>query len=539
MASEVIDPVIDQIKQCIVNKQNFLLSGGAGSGKTYTLIQTLRNVFEIDATARVACITFTNVAANEVKQRSPYSRLIVSTIHDFLWDIIKGYQNNLKQTIVALIDTERKSKGRGITYAGEAEITYESFEFIEYRNFRDIEKGIISHDDLLKVANYMFANHPLLCKILCDKYDYIFIDEYQDTQQIVIDIFLRHIKEYAQGSLCIGFFGDKMQSIYDAGIGNIQSFVDSGDVKEIIKEDNYRCSISVIQLLNKIRSDISQRPSRKDENGNILNKQGSISFIYSQTDFDLYQFKNTEFVSDWDFNDIKRNKVLLLTHRLIAKRLGFEELLRAYKYPDNLIGNEPDRLATHLLQMGSVLYHFERGNYGDVISGIQFKLKSISDKANISKLLSDLLEHQNTDIETMIIRFDQENLVCRDDRLDEYITKHPETYDKVKSLPFAQVMAYFKYYNDSSPYSTQHGIKGAEFDNVLIIMDNGGWNNYNFRYYFEKTENKESIISRTERLLYVCCSRAMDNLVIYYPTPTPQIIAQAKILFGESNVHSI
>lgn len=531
--------VIEQIRECLLKKQNFLLSGGAGSGKTYTLIQTLRNVFEHDAAARVACITYTNVAANEIKKRSPYSKLHVSTIHDFLWEMIKGYQKNLKQAVVALIIAEKSAKGTGITYSGEVEITEKSFELIEYKNYRNLEKGIISHDDLLKLANYMFASYPLLSKVLCDKYDYIFIDEYQDTQRVVIDIFLNHIKGYAQYSICIGFFGDKMQSIYDTGIGNIQFFVESGSVKEVIKEDNYRCSVSVIELLNRIRSDIQQKPSKRDENGVIVNKPGNITFVYSQNEFDLEQFKKSKFVSDWAFDNPKLTKVLFLTHKLIAKRIGFEELLSAYKYTDNLIGNEPDRLATHLLKMGSVLYHFENKDYSHVISEIQFKLKSNSDKGKINKLLSDLLANQTTDIETMINRFNQEGLLRKDDRIDDYITEHSETYDKIKPLPFTQVMAYFKYYNDFSPYSTQHGIKGAQFDNVLVIMDNGKWNNYNFKYYFEKIAGKESIINRTERIFYVCCSRAINNLVIYYPEPTPQIIAQAKILFGDSNVHSI
>lgn len=64
-------------------ERNFLLSGGAGSGKTYTLVQTLHYIFDKNPKVQVACITYTNVAADEIKERSPYSRLHVSTIHDF------------------------------------------------------------------------------------------------------------------------------------------------------------------------------------------------------------------------------------------------------------------------------------------------------------------------------------------------------------------------------------------------------------------------------------------------------------------------
>ena len=198
--------IMEQINQCLDSKKNFLLSGGAGSGKTYTLIQTLNHVFDSNLRARVACITYTNVAAGEIKERAPYSKLYVSTIHDFLWNEIKEYQKNLKKTILELISCEKECKESGLTYSGESEIDEQSFSCIEYQNYRDLEHGVISHDDLLKIANYMFATYPLLSKILCDKYDYIFIDEYQDTQKLVVEIFLKHMRKFAEGSLCIGFF---------------------------------------------------------------------------------------------------------------------------------------------------------------------------------------------------------------------------------------------------------------------------------------------------------------------------------------------
>lgn len=533
--------VMEQIDQCLNSKTNFLLSGGAGSGKTYTLIQTLHYVFKNNPQSRVACITYTNVAANEIKERSPYSKLHVSTIHEFLWGEIKGYQKNLVQAVLHLILAEKQEKGSGLSYSGEAQITDESFVSVEYQNYRDLEHGVISHDDLLKVANYMFATYPLLSKLLCDKYDYIFIDEYQDTQKQVIEIFLDHIKAYAKNSLCIGFFGDKMQSIYDLGVGNIQSYIDSDDVCEIIKEDNYRCATKVIDLLNRIRSDITQHPAKINPDGSIANKTGSTIFVYSDMDFNLEAFKTTEFVSGWDFENSRKTRVLFLTHKLSAMRLGFAELLSAYKYTDNLIGNEPDRLARHLLKIGGILYYYEKKHYAYVINEMEQKIKTNSDKKRISSVLSEILKclKSNLSIETLIDAFDKARLVRKDDTLNAYIKKQVEVYNKVKNLPASQVLSYFAYYNNFSPYSTQHGVKGAEFDSVLVIMDNGNWRSYNFEYYFEKTPGKESIIERTQRLFYVCCSRAKDNLIVFYPNPTQQIIKQAKAMFGEENVRPL
>lgn len=527
--------VIEQITNCLDNKKNFLLSGGAGSGKTYTLIQTLNHVFGSNKTARVACITYTNVASDEIKERSPFTNLFVSTIHDFLWEQIKDYPKNLKDSLITLMKQEK------ISYSRDTEIDDLVFDNVDYKNYRKLEYGIISHDDLLKLANYMFSNYSLLSKILCDKFDYILIDEYQDTQKQVIDIFLSHISNDAKDKLCIGFFGDKMQSIYDSGIGNIQPYIDDGYVYEIIKEDNYRCSINVINLLNKIRLDIEQKPAKKLESGSIANKIGSAVFLYSNstTEFDLNEIKKSKYVQNWNFNDSDQTKILFLTHKLSAKLLGFSELLSSYRYTDNLIGNEPDRLAIHLLKIGGIIHHFENKNYSYVIEQIQRKIETTSDKKEISSCLNEVIDNKDMTIEELINYFDSKRIVPKDDRIKEYIENNEESFNQIKILSRLQIQSYFIYYNNYSPYSTQHGVKGAEFENVLVVMDNGRWNNYNFKYYFEETSGKESVINRTKRIFYVTCSRAKDNLVVFYPKPSTKVLSMAKELFGSDNVHEI
>jgi Superfamily I DNA and RNA helicases len=525
--------VMTEISNCLTQKKNFLLSGGAGSGKTYTLIQTLHSVYKNNVNARVACITYTNVAANEIKSRSPYSKLWVSTIHDFLWDNIKGYQKNLVKTVRELVTNGTMS------YSGETPPEQLAFSAVEYKNYRRIEDGTISHDDLLKVAEFMFEHHPLLSKILCDKFDYIFIDEYQDTQKAVANIFFEHIKTKATGRLCLGFFGDKMQSIYDTGIVNIQSYVDSGQVIEIIKTDNYRCSKNVISLLNNIRSDLQQNPAKEDADGSIANKDGSATFLYSDNEFDFDTFKSMTFATGWDFSDPLKTKLLFLTHRLIARRNGWDGILSAYTNNDMLLGDDPDLLASHLLKLGRIISSFQQSDYSQVLASITKKIRTNEDKRGIGTFLNRISTNLTATIEVVIKQFNDQHILVVDDRLSEHITNNQDRYDQIKVLPVSQVLAYHAYYNSFSPYSTQHGIKGAEFDNVLVVMDNGRWNNYNFKYYFEGAADKETIISRTKRIFYVCCSRAMNNLVVYYPSPTAAVIAKAKQMFGDGNVQKI
>ncbi len=94
----------------------------------------------------------------------------------------------------------------------------------------------------------------------------------------------------------------------------------------------------------------------------------------------------------------------------------------------------------------------------------------------------------------------------------------------------------FRYVEGFTPFSTQHKTKGREFDDVLVILDNGKWNKYNFEYLFSETQDKESIVNRTRKILYVCCTRAKERLALFYYQPSGKALQMAQILFGKENV---
>ena len=522
--------VIEQIKIHIDNDENFLLSGGAGSGKTHALTEVLKYIFEKDPIASVACITYTNVAANEIKERSPYENLRVSTIHDFLWNAVKDYQKNLKTSVVELINE------KGITYKGELELNTDYFKdkSIQYKEYKKLEEGIISHDEVLKIANYMFKTYPLLCNILNDKYQYILIDEYQDTELQVVEIFLEFIQNDNKRKNIIGLFGDSMQSIYEKGVGNIRKYIEAeqGVVKEVIKPDNYRCSEAVINLLNNIRGDIKQKPSGQ-------NLKGSAIFMYSNSnDIKISDIKKDKVFSSWDFSDVNDTKELYLTHKLIAKEKGFLEILESYSNKDRLIGDNKDKLAKHLFKIQEIIDLYETRNYNEFVKKTDFKINKLSQKNDLRNSIEKLKDINGKNIEDIINLSDKLNLIKIDDSLKEYIKEKTELYEKIKILPYRQIVNIYEFEKGNSPYSTQHGVKGAEFNNVFVVLDNGRWNQYNFQYLFEET-GKESIIERTKKIFYVCCSRAKDNLVVFFYKPTPITITQAKNWFGDKNIIEI
>src|SRR5690606_28984798 len=217
---------------------------------------------------------------------------------------------------------------------------------IQYKEFLRIREGIISHDEILIVANYVFEKYPKLSDIVKDKYKFILIDEYQDTSKYVVEIFLTHFNKSKKKNI-IGFFGDAMQSIYDDGIGKLDDYKgeEDGLVKEIKKEQNRRNPQKIIDLANQLRTDsIEQVPSKDDNAPNMVGgvvKDGSVLFLYSSNG-DIERVKKyLQDKSDWNFSNSKETKELNLTHNLIAGKAGFRALMDIYD-SDPIMGLKKD-----------------------------------------------------------------------------------------------------------------------------------------------------------------------------------------------------
>jgi len=616
MASEV-----EQIFKHIESKQNFLLSGGAGSGKTFTLIETIKKIKESNPLAKIACITYTNVAVNQIRQRAPYEKLYVSTIHDFLWDNISSFQKNLKMCLVELIDSDQ------IRYNGEENLDFDYFNSedrsIQYKEWLKLSDGVISHDHVILISEKLFEKYKVICDIIKDKFDFILIDEYQDTFEPIVKILLTHLKK-SNKNLIIGFFGDSMQSIYsDNRVGGIQAFVKSGEVAEIVKEENRRNGKNIINLINKIRSDgLIQKPA-KDKKAPNFQVNGSIKLLYSNKEkYDISKIKKLKYFKDFDFSDNKKTKELYLVHNLIASKVGFPKLMAIYDkdyiidyknrvrkeikskklvvdesktfgeiieivgkeptptqkrfitdnpglynaaksisysefrklYPnkDQLIGDKKnleaiirnrgqkrDTLIKHLFDIQECIYLYQEKKYNEFIRKTQFSISSHSAKIELKENIDELSAMSNSTIECVINYAHENSIWCIDDRLENFKKEKSYTYNRVKDVKYGEIISLYNYIEDFTPFSTQHNIKGDEFDDVFVILDNGNWTSYNFDYLFSNTANKESIIERTKKLFYVCCSRAKNNLVVYFNNPNSESIRTAEEWFGSENVHLI
>lgn len=105
-----------------------------------------------------------------------------------------------------------------------------------------------------------------------------------------------------------------------------------------------------------------------------------------------------------------------------------------------------------------------------------------------------------------------------------------------------ELWAYRRYFTEESPFATHHGVKGAQFERVLVVIDDeeAGFRQYSYGKYLgyvprsDKDEanveaGEESVLDRTRRLFYVCCSRAMKDLGVVIFVPDVEVARNAII----------
>ena len=201
-------------------------------------------------------------------------------------------------------------------------------------------------------------------------------------------------------------------------------------------------------------------------------------------------------------------------------------------------GSKRDALIRHLFKIQHIVSLYENQNYNEFLKRTEFKIRSIDDKKRLKAIIDELRGMSNSAIGTVIDRADELGICRKDDKLSIFIARNKYVYDRVVKVKFTEFQKLFNYLEGYTPFSTQHKIKGAEFDNVLVVLDNGNWNKYNFTYLFEET-GTVSVLERTKKLFYVCSTRSKKSLVVYYKDPSKKALATAIRWFGADAVSCI
>jgi len=574
----------EQIQECINKQQSFYVIAGAGSGKTTSLISALDNIryhhgkhLRREA-QRIVCVTYTKRAVAVISSRLGWDDLyIISTLHGFLWNEIKRFTPSIRRALQEKIIPDRIAKQKADDDGGKSKKaltarakakgleedlpglpSVQSFTYND-SNFSNYLQGEIGHEDVIDVAAYMIATSPQLRKIMGQKYPYIFVDEAQDTQENVVEAF--NLLCENSGLPIIGYFGDPMQQIYDKRAGD---FKGPSDSLRIPKEENFRCSVDVINLLNAFRKDIQQFPAGKNAEikGSVIlrliqtDKPGASRGRYTPEQIESVSLKLDVAMAQWGWMGKKNIKHLYLVRQMIARRLGFSDLHNLFNgdYASTRAQDDYENGEHYLLKPFIVcLYPLVRASRAKDGRGVIDILRQnspafdpkgknansslIEMRKRVETIMSSLNEMWDKKTIGDILRYCRKNeLYSASKRLAEDLDRNrrDEQFDAEKhamekgdwladtllDMRLAEIAAYCEFIDDNTEFSTQHGVKGEEYESVLVVIDDVGsaWNNYNFTKTLTPKSAGGEPTDRQRRLsynlAYVCFSRAEKDLRI-------------------------
>lgn len=605
-----------------------LILAGAGSGKTRVLTHRIAYLIEEKHVApyHIMAITFTNKAAQEMRERVDQivdfgsESIWVSTFHSSCVRILRrfidriGYENNftiydsddqktLMKSVVKKMQLDPKMyKERAllsaISSAKNEMITPDQFEknagmdwakkriagvYHEYQ--AQLKKNnALDFDDLLTLTVELFIKCPDVLDYYQDKFQYLMVDEYQDTNTVQFKFISLLAAKYR--NLCV--VGDDDQSIYKfrgANIGNILGFEKIfSDAKVIKLEQNYRSSQNILNAANEV---ISHNKGRKSKRLWTENEEGT------KIDFRQFQngFEEAEYVAG-EISKLVRGGLghygdCAILYRTNAQSRLFEEKLMLANIPYKIVGgvnfyarreikdllaylktvdNALDDIAVQRIinvpkrgigatTIGRVLTHAQEQeiNFYDAlleareIPGLGRGAVKIEPFTNYIQRLrqeaeyysvKELLEHiiDDTGYVRDLEAEDTDEARARIENIDEFITK-VVTYEESAEEPtlsgFLQevaLVADIDSVEDGSDYvllMTLHSAKGLEFPYVYLTgMEDGI-----FPSYMTITGDDPDELEEERRLCYVGITRAKKHLTM--------TSAQQRMIRGETQYNKI
>lgn len=518
-----------------IKKNNkHLINAPAGSGKTTYIREQLKSICLNSPKSKILCITYTNRAADELKKNLDSENITVNTIHSYINDLISPFYSH-KETLdlyweiygqkinerimnVANDDHIRESNEHYIERYGELteNIIRKNLSTVSYGEmpFTSLYTGKLSHDDLLMFANRLIKRYPVLLRKIGDKYNYIFIDEYQDTSGYILDIFYDAVKD--RESVQLYLLGDRMQQIYQNYDGSFEEKLKEFDTSDRL-EINFRSIERIVSILNKIYNDrfFEQQPS---ENNIGVTPDVAPQVIFTSNVKDLVcKLQNTYpeiltlyLMNKEKYEEIGANNLYHAYENMEAYSFG-----RKYSPTDilsDMSSDNPDALIKFLFLVNNVMQFYLNGNYGMVISVCkkedryfntsQFKIKRHVDKKHIKDKLDAVKEVYEKDgcLIGDVIKCLFDNGLIPEDIKNGF--EESAEYQRVLDIEFKEIKNLANYL--SMPHiSTQHGVKGESHQSVIFVAaDNNSTPNVRMYAFFDLWSQLDFSLPEFEALFY-------------------------------------
>jgi DNA helicase-2/ATP-dependent DNA helicase PcrA len=559
-----------KVNACIDAEKNFRLEAGAGAGKTYSLVEALKRLITdrgktyLKRAQKVACITYTQVARDEIiKEIDHHPAIVVETIHTFCWGFMSRFQTQLRELLPKIKrNTEKIEEAGGL-----------GIRTVEYNlGFFGIEEDKVTlyHDDVPQLMA-MLLELKKFRQLLTSIYPVLLIDEYQDTDKDFIGAVAKYFFEGGEGPL-VGLFGDHWQTIYRDDFG----LAEYSGVEAIDKGANFRSVPAVVNVLNKLRPELTQAVKDPEAVGEArvfhtnayvgerTDDRNSKHDLLAPVARDYLALLRERLTADgWDFSPTK-TKILMLTHNALAEEQGYPSIADVFKKRKEAFAKKEDKTIEFLVDTVEPMCRaYQSGRYGEMfqILGRPQPVKSHADKVvwntdmsalgalRLNGTVGDVLHHlkatRRPRLTAAVTRREDELEAFESKKTDEEEPSYLQRHRGLRAVPYSEIVELTKYIEGSTPFATQHSVKGAEFENVLVVLG-GGWNHYNWPQMLELlqtgalTSKNEKGFYRSRNLFYVVLSRPKKRLAVLLTQTLPaNALATLDKLFGSESVHSL
>ena len=603
-----LDELNKEQKEAVLTTEGpLLILAGAGSGKTKVLTTKIAYLIEecgVDP-YNILAITFTNKAAKEMQDRvykavgDTANRAQISTFHSFGVSILRnnfsylGYDRNFvimdsddSLTVVKRILKENgydpkeyspnairnkisSCKNELMSPDGFEKYALTDFDKVILLVYREYEKilkdnNTVDFDDLLILPIKLFKEHKEVLEMYEDRFQYVLIDEYQDTNEAQY-ILTKMLTKRNRNICCVGDVDQSIYSFRGANYRNILNFEkDYKEAKVIKLEQNYRSTSTILDAANDV---IKNNKERKDKKLWSLKGEGEkITYYTAMNGIDEARFVTSEinklidngveykdiavlyrtnaqshtleesFITDKipyhvvggvGFYSRKEIKDILAYLRLIYNEKDDISLLRIINVPKRGIGNKTiSNLIEKSNNLGLSIYEAIDGGKEQSFKELMEDLKEYRESHSLTELVDYILDKSGIKKE-----YQDDKTLESDNRLENLeefksITKTFEDRDGLVSLE--DFLLEVSLLTDVSEYQdddknkvnllTIHSVKGLEFDYVFIVgLEEGLFPHANAFMLNSELEEER-------RLCYVALTRARIKLFL--------VNAKLRMLYG-------
>lgn len=591
--------------------RSYFLFAGAGSGKTRTLVEVLRRLTGVvehkkgDQLAlrlhmygrSIRVITYTKNAVAVINGRLGDNSLVrVSTIHAFCWELISGFNDDIRSALIAVkeIQFERErsdalAKPKGITPAKQRDLdeiraeieTIRSTEaFIYHPDRETYGPGALAHMNVLDATAWLLSNRPTLQTFLRDSHPIVLIDESQDTMKGMLDALIGLAEPRGSG-LTLGLLGDHRQRIYTDGHSDLPSLVPPNWATPELQM-NHRSQQRIVTLINRIwvaklegrtqpANGVEQHWRTEKTNGVVRLFVGKTSLTPEDKVLGerwcADQMRKASGSPSWDKGE---HQVLALEHKLVATRGSFLEVYGAMVLldpnaaaPSGSGENKGPAVVKFILneladleqcvggdgsidefQLTEILRRHGRlemmpedateraSRVAEILQATrEFGAACANPASTIGEVIAPLLTAKIFEVDRRLTEAHADKaeppVVPKRGQDESKQDRMRRGWCALFASPWPQLQKYRIYLAGKSVLATHQVVKGSEYPDVMVVMDDVAAGGFLISYDkifggkdLSDTDRdnagigKETTIDRTLRLLYVTCSRAKETLAL-------------------------